>query len=179
MFKRFNLLSKAATAKYGKLNTQPGDFLTWCSRFYRGSCHFLCSTMCRSHPAGPGSRSTWGIGCASSCPWCKGGNGPQFCPRSRRTASRTENLCPPVVAGCCLRDSPSYLRTHRRNHDRLLFRLFFFPFTLKDCFVHTRVKTYTAMSWHICHNWSVISYLNMLYLQLRSPISATRQPRVT
>ncbi len=87
-------------------------FLTWYSRFYRGSCRFLCSTTCRFRPAGPGSRSTWGIGCASSCPWCKGGNGLRFCPRSLHTASRTENLCPPVVAGCCLRDSPLSLKTH-------------------------------------------------------------------
>lgn len=94
--------------------------LTWCSRFCRGSSRFLCSTTCRFRPAGPGSRSTWGIGCASSCPWCKGGSGLRFCPRSLHTASRTENPCPRLVAGCCLQDSPLSLKTHRDVVDTLL-----------------------------------------------------------
>lgn len=94
--------------------------LTWCSRFCRGSSRFLCSTTCRFRPAGPGSRSTWGIGCASSCPWCKGGSGRRFCPRSLHTASRTENPCPLLVAGCCLQDSPLSLKTRRDAVDMLL-----------------------------------------------------------
>lgn len=102
-------------SKY-RMNALQTLFLTWCSRFCTGSCRFLCSTMCQFRPAGPGSRNTWGIGCASSCPWCKGGNGLRFCPRSLHTASRTENLCPPVVAGCCLQDSPlSLKKTHTQE----------------------------------------------------------------
>lgn len=89
--------------------------LTWCSRFCRGSCRFSCSTTCRFPRAGPGSRSTSGIGCASSCPWCRGGNGLRFYPRSLRSASRTGTPCPPLAAGCCLPDSPSSLKKNATN----------------------------------------------------------------
>lgn len=84
--------------------------LTWYSHFCRESYHFSCSTMFRFRRAAPGSRSTWGIGCASSSPWCKGGNGLRFCHHSLHTASRTENPYPLQVAGCCLQDSPLSLQ---------------------------------------------------------------------
>lgn len=90
--------------------------LTWYSHFCRESYHSLCSTTFRFRRAAPGSRSTWGIDCASSSPWCKGGNGLRFCPHSLHTASRTENPYPLLVAGCCLQDSPSSLQDTEKWH---------------------------------------------------------------
>lgn len=114
--------------------------------------------MCRFRPAGPGSRSTWGIGCASSCPWCKGGSGLRFCPHNLHTVSRTENLCPPGVAGCCLRDSPLSLQT--QTEELMLTvpsvvhvtprMLQFLLLPGKYCFVHSGV---TGNVGSLCKMW--------------------------
>lgn len=114
-------------------------YLTWYSHFCRESYHFLCSTTFRFRRAAPGSRSTWGIGCASSSPWCKGGNGLRFCPHSLHTASRTENPHPLLVAGCCLQGSPLSLQDTEKWY-------IFIDFTWKCC-VHFWKRAKLVCCW--------------------------------
>lgn len=89
--------------------------LTWCSRFYIGSCHSWCSRMCRSLRAGPGSRNISDSGCANSCPWHTGENGRRSFPHIPRSASTTEILLQQVVAGHFLQGSPLCLQKHKET----------------------------------------------------------------
>lgn len=114
-----SMRSSGCPDMYGKtshtrIHTQESG-LTWCSHFCTGSCHSWCSTRCRSLRAGLGSTSIWGSGCASSCPWRRGGIGRRSSLHILHIASTTWYHLQLVRTEHCLLGSPWSLLKHKQT----------------------------------------------------------------